>query len=79
MMKGCALGKPADGGRIVAVKLTWPLGFTVTLVVLNVTTGLACTTVCSAQATAIIGHTHGSEAFVANELKCAPCQAFSTI
>jgi len=51
MMKGRALGKPAEGGRIVAVKLTWPLGLTVTLVVLKVTTGLACTTVCNAQPT----------------------------
>ena len=35
------LGRPAPGGRMVAVKLNWPLAFTDALAVLNVTTGLA--------------------------------------
>jgi hypothetical protein len=51
MMALRALGRPADGGRMVAVKLKWPLPFTEALVVLKVTTGSACTIVCDGATT----------------------------
>ena len=45
-----ALGRPADGGRTVAVKLNWLLAFTEALVMLNVTIGSAWTIVCEKSA-----------------------------
>ena len=46
---GRALGRFLDGGRTVAVKVTWLVGLTEILVVLKLTTGLACTIVCTAK------------------------------
>ena len=61
---GDALGRLADGGRMVAVKLKRPPDLTVALVALKVTIGLACTIVCMTEP----GGSHGQNGTVSKIL-----------